>query len=1166
MANIKISQLVSSVPGQQSVFPFTDNGITYKGFVSGLTSNYVEVTKNELISLTQTSSLIQGYFYIISGVDVNLYGGTTIILECVAPNKLSETGVGLFYNPKYNQTVYGYGVWTRNMTPTFDSVSGGIFIPNETVTCELGGIAIYLTDELLEWVNGDWDGATSITGNTSGTIATISRSLSPNYSFGDDSSSSVIWGGKLWVNQSGFILNESVGTGDGTPNYSGITQNIPITPSSLSIDTGIESFTENGSGILTGDSGGVGVINYINGEWTLSTFSGVSIGYDITASYTASTNGISVNKYELSSVWESVTFNDFDYNLVADQIIYDYDKDKIIHRRDKFNNEVSCTYQSISLFEINNYGNPIKDFQWGNNQTNWGNETGLFLFNDVPTTNDEIQYGGNDLFDTGNLLNTDLFSQIPYTHTQMVDPPVHSNEETSSIYFYSDGLVQSGDTYFGVGSEYFTNLYPGLFVMAANNISVNEFFIDGSLGTDCDSDLDFYQKTYDGFSEPYTVFVKRYSNNLNSEPSNNHMIIVNGDGVGITHDYSSGGCDSDFDMLSGLTSANVTKIYYLLMSLSPTEKISDNEIDNVVQTFLDIVDEKTFTEGIDSLSTDYLSITLSFNQSQTTNKFGVMGNKVTDSYFDCLNFQGGYLWNNNLNQNSIFNNNNLTSNGTSNFSFNNLNSESIFSNNIIGTDFEFIYNKLFNTLISNNNIGNYAGVSSEFLHNILEYSNFSNNILHNTHITKNSFLVGSEMLDNTMDSSGIFNNIIGIDCRFENNLLVLSQCVENNLNESSSIINNTLLSSQISGNKLNNSSIENNDLFNNGLIQYNNLLFSSSIQTNLLTGNTSVAFNNLEQNSSIQSNTGLTNSNISQNNLFYGSISQNNFDNNCAIRENEITNFSEVSINFLSDSCDIQNNIINNGGYILSNNLVNVSEIQNNNLNISFVWENTLSGSTISVNDLNSYSEIHSNILSGSKIWKNNLSIESFIFNGNLTNSSEVSYNSSKNTIINLESSCLLDSKSITKNNFVDSIVDDISENSIVIYDLYSKNIFTNSTGGTRISYYDGSDSLIIGNINDSILPTLNITGWTAVSSYNIDVYINITLDGGNSVTERGSVWSLSPYPTISDNIVIEGGTGIGAYTSNLTGLTPSSTIYFRGYAVNSSGTGYTCQNSYNTP
>lgn len=140
MANIKISQLVLATPSSESIFPFTDNGATFKGYVSGLTTNYIEVTKNELEALIITSSLIPGYFYIISGVDSSLYSGTTIILESVAPNKLSEKGTGLFYNPIYDQTIDGYGIWTRHMTPEFNGLSGGLFIPNETVTFGVQGL------------------------------------------------------------------------------------------------------------------------------------------------------------------------------------------------------------------------------------------------------------------------------------------------------------------------------------------------------------------------------------------------------------------------------------------------------------------------------------------------------------------------------------------------------------------------------------------------------------------------------------------------------------------------------------------------------------------------------------------------------------------------------------------------------------------------------------------------------------------------------------------------------------------------------------------------------------------------------------------------------------------------------------------------------------------
>lgn len=1164
MANIKISQLVLATPGSESIFPFTDNGATYKGYVSGLTTNYIEVTKNQLESLIITSSLIPGYFYIISGVDINLYSGTTIILESVAPNKLSENGVGLFYNPRYDNTIDGYGIWTRHMTPTFNSISGGLFIPNETVTCNLGGTGTYVSDELIEWINGDWSGATSITGNTSGVIASISRSLTPEYIFGDENSSAVIWGGLLWSNQGGDISNEIVGTGDGSSIYSGFTQNIPIFPLTLSIDTGIEQFTDDGSGLLIGSSGGTGTTNYDTGEWSLDSIGSVSSGYSITASYTASTVGVSLNKYELSSVWSLVTFNDINYNLVADEIIYDYEKDKIIYRRDGFGNEVSCTYQSITQFEIDNYGNPIKDFQWGNNQTNWGDSIGLFLFNDVPDLGSDILDGGNDLFDGANILNTELFTQIPYTHTQMVDPPVHTFQETSPYYFISNGIVLSGDSYFGAGSSYFTNLYPGLFVMAATNTSVDEFYIDGNAGADCDSDLDSYQQTYTGFSETYTAYVKRYFNNTNTEPSNNHIIIVNSDGTGINHDYSSEGCGSDFDQISGLTSSSVTKIYYLLMSLSPTEKISDNQIDNIVNILLSIVDGQTIEDSLTFLSQEYQLITELFSVSQTTNKYGIMGNKITDSYFDCLNFQGGFIWNNNLTQESIFSNNYFAPTRDSSLSYNNLISQTIFFDNIFSPRSVFENCEISASVLYNNILGGYDGNNTLIINSKLSLSSFVNNEFHNTSISELDFSFDSEFSNNISNNTTISRNTISMSSLFDNNLLISSNIENNKITENSTLSFNNLSIAAIVNNNISNSSISNNILVNNGNILSNMLDNNSVIDNNYISGNTFFQNNILSQNSTIQYNTGHTNSYIEYNNIFYSKLSGNTLLDSCFISENRLSNYSEISENYLSNSSFVSNNIIENGSYILTNSIEGGSEVIQNNLSVGYVYQNFVSGTSLSRNLLFNESEIYLNNLVGTNLWKNEFISESSLYNGVFLNGS-FGKNYLKNTVINLLQSCLIDTKDITNTNFVDSTVNDISENSVVIYDTYSKQVFTNSTGGTRVSYYDGGDTLIIGNINDSVVPTLNITGWTAVSAYNIDVYVNITLDGGNSVTERGVVWNTSPYPTISNNVVVEGGTGIGSYITNLTGLTSGSTIYFRGYAVNSSGTGYTCQDSYNT-
>lgn len=65
-----------------------------------------------------------------------------------------------------------------------------------------------------------------------------------------------------------------------------------------------------------------------------------------------------------------------------------------------------------------------------------------------------------------------------------------------------------------------------------------------------------------------------------------------------------------------------------------------------------------------------------------------------------------------------------------------------------------------------------------------------------------------------------------------------------------------------------------------------------------------------------------------------------------------------------------------------------------------------------------------------------------------------------------------------------------------------------------------------------------------------------VTSDGGADVTERGLVWGTNANPTTSGN-KITGGTGVGAFVSNITGLTLSTTYHVRAYAINSAGTAY---------
>jgi uncharacterized protein (TIGR02145 family) len=89
-------------------------------------------------------------------------------------------------------------------------------------------------------------------------------------------------------------------------------------------------------------------------------------------------------------------------------------------------------------------------------------------------------------------------------------------------------------------------------------------------------------------------------------------------------------------------------------------------------------------------------------------------------------------------------------------------------------------------------------------------------------------------------------------------------------------------------------------------------------------------------------------------------------------------------------------------------------------------------------------------------------------------------------------------------------------------------------------------------------LPMGNITATSAVSGG------NITGGGGTPVTQRGVCWNTAPNPTTANNTTNDG-SGVGSYTSNLSGLVAGATYYVRAYATNSAGTAYGNQVQFTT-
>lgn len=122
----------------------------------------------------------------------------------------------------------------------------------------------------------------------------------------------------------------------------------------------------------------------------------------------------------------------------------------------------------------------------------------------------------------------------------------------------------------------------------------------------------------------------------------------------------------------------------------------------------------------------------------------------------------------------------------------------------------------------------------------------------------------------------------------------------------------------------------------------------------------------------------------------------------------------------------------------------------------------------------------------------------------------------------------------------------------------YIRAYATNNVGtayGNELSF-----TTTAGNLASlSTLPIVNLTSTGAITGG------EITDDGGSPISQRGIAWSTQPNPTLNSNITIDG-TGMGSFTSSISGLTANMTIYVRAYAVNSAGYAYGNELSFTTP
>jgi hypothetical protein len=128
-------------------------------------------------------------------------------------------------------------------------------------------------------------------------------------------------------------------------------------------------------------------------------------------------------------------------------------------------------------------------------------------------------------------------------------------------------------------------------------------------------------------------------------------------------------------------------------------------------------------------------------------------------------------------------------------------------------------------------------------------------------------------------------------------------------------------------------------------------------------------------------------------------------------------------------------------------------------------------------------------------------------------------------------------------------------------------NVDTNATGSNRMAIITITGREEIKTVKITQLngfPTMTTNSVTSIKASSASCGGYISSDGGSAITSRGICWSTNHNPTISDNHTSDG-SGIGNYTSSLTGLSVNTVYYVRAFAINGFGTSYGAEQNFTT-
>jgi hypothetical protein len=198
-----------------------------------------------------------------------------------------------------------------------------------------------------------------------------------------------------------------------------------------------------------------------------------------------------------------------------------------------------------------------------------------------------ISDGGNDMYDGGNYISTNLGNNINY----------------------SDGVIANSAA-FGASGQYFTKKLTNMWVLAADVNNISSFSISGNNGADGSG-------TYNGTTLSVTVGCQTYKVMLKrvysaGDPSINQMVIIPNN-AGATHTWATNTDNTQHD-ISGLS--GTTRLYYLLYAANSGGYIDDNTATSIATTFLTQISATTAAQALCQSNLAPVLVTVNSNVAQ----------------------------------------------------------------------------------------------------------------------------------------------------------------------------------------------------------------------------------------------------------------------------------------------------------------------------------------------------------------------------------------------------------------------------------------------------------------------------------------------------------------------------------------------------------------------